>query len=74
MLETYSCTVDEPSCQVEDVQCSTDSDCSDAFPNLAMAIGMGKIYPQPTAPICQGKYPDALPSYEQHGRGHTTQI
>lgn len=53
LLASSFCTIDNPSCQLEDVQCFTDSDCYDVFPNLATAIGMGKIYPQPTAPVCR---------------------
>lgn len=56
LLPTSFCTMDNPSCHLEDVECSTDTDCYDVFPNLATAIGMGKIYPQPSAPVCRSKY------------------
>ncbi|XP_071550813.1 uncharacterized protein [Panulirus ornatus] len=49
---SVSCTVDEDSCVLENINCTHDDDCKSAFPNLEQALELGSS-PVPHPPICK---------------------
>ncbi|KAK8733954.1 hypothetical protein OTU49_006266, partial [Cherax quadricarinatus] len=50
--EDVPCSVDEKTCNIEELSCRSDEDCEDAFPNLQLAIDLGKDSTVPSLPFC----------------------
>ncbi|XP_042222531.1 uncharacterized protein LOC121866861 isoform X2 [Homarus americanus] len=46
------CTVDHDSCVLDDIPCALNTTCEAAFPNIILAMEIGKDSPVPTRPIC----------------------
>nr|XP_053644303.1 uncharacterized protein LOC128696895 [Cherax quadricarinatus] len=54
--EDVPCSVDEKTCNIEELSCRSDEDCEDAFPNLQLAIDLGKDSTVPSLPFCTNHF------------------